>query len=165
MVTASSDIFWVINVVICKKGKGQNWVEFCHLPESSHGSTSLIHFCICKTRDKSQEGGIKFNQEPSNALSLILQSQNQRLNSEEPYSSKISRTAASGKIYGFQICLFSHLWACPSVAYSKSWLTRASKRAFHLRKMVSYHLQQMDLMLLGNIYQHLNASRWEQARQ
>lgn len=96
---------------------------------------------------------MRFNQEPSNTLSLMLQSRSQRLNSEELCSSKITRTEANGRssIRGFQICLSSHLWACLSVAYSKSWLTRASKGVFHLRKMVSHHFQQMDLMLLGDI--------------
>lgn len=96
---------------------------------------------------------MRFNQEPSNTLSVMLQSRSQRLNSEELCSSKITRTEANGRssIRGFQICLSSHLWACPSVAYSKSWLTRASKGVFHLRKMISHHFQQMDFMLLGNI--------------
>lgn len=109
---------------------------------------SYLCFCTCKMQDKSQEGGMRFNEKPSNALS-----RSQRLNSEEQYSSKISRTKTNGRsiISGFQKCFSSHLWACSSVTYSKTWLTRASKGVFHLRKMVTHHFQQMNLMLLGNI--------------
>lgn len=93
------------------------------------------------------------NQEPSKALSLQLQSRRQRLNSEELHSSKPSRTEANGRnsIGGFQIQLSSNLQACPSIAYSKSWLTRESKGVCHLGKMVGSHFQRMDLVLLGNI--------------
>jgi len=82
----------------------------------------------------------------------MLQSRNQGPNSEEPFSAKISRTEAKPKsiIGGFEIGLSSHLWACPYVAYSKSWLTRASKGAFHSRQSVSHHFQQTGFMLLGN---------------
>lgn len=34
-------------------------------------------------------------------------------------------------VSGFPKCLSSHLWACPSVAHGKPWLTRASGVVFH----------------------------------
>lgn len=119
-------------------------------------------FCTCKMWDTSQEGGMRFNQEPSNAPSLMLQSLSQGLNSEELYSSQISKTEANGRsIVGvLRVCLSSYLYACPPVAHSNSWLTRASKGVSHLRKMVSYYFQQMDLMLLGNV----SAFKWQQVR-
>lgn len=86
-------------------------------------------------------------------LSLVLQSRSQRPHLKELYSFKISKIKVNEKIIisSFQSYLFSHLWACPSIPYSKFWLRRATKGIFDLRKMVSNQFQQMDLNLLGNI--------------
>lgn len=111
--------------------------------------------------ERSQEGDVRSNQEPPNALSLIQQSKSQRPNLKELHF-KISRTEANGRsiISGFQKCLSSHLWACPSAAYCKSRLTRASRVVFHLRKTVSPQFQQMALTLLSTTatFQWISAS-------
>lgn len=118
--------------------------------------------CLHQQNVRSQVGGVRFNQEPSKTLSLTLQSRGQRLNSEELHSSKLSRTEANGRSItgGFQIQLSSHLWACPSIPYSKFWLTRESKGVFPLRKMAGHHFQRMELMLLGNI----STFKWQQVK-
>lgn len=60
----------------------------------------------------------------------------------------------------FSDTIILSFWACLHIAYSKSWLTRESKRVFHLRKMVGHHFQRMDLMLLGNI----STFKWQQVK-
>lgn len=143
MVTASSAIFWVINSVICKKGKGQNRVEFRSSARvfpwinlSGPVSTSAPAKCTTDLRKVAWDL-IKSHQ----TLWALCCRAGVRdwIHLQELYSPKISKTEANGKsiISGFWVCLSSYSSACPSVAYCKSQLTRACQGVSNLRKWLA----------------------------